>query len=296
MTPDEAQRHLVEAGVEYGAGALTLEAREGRWFARLPGGRAAWFPADAAGAARLSRDRRVLRLLAAHCGFASPRILHEGEGGWDMRTYLPSAREPFDVFRRLGADSALARRFGRRLGEMLAEQHTRIPDADLAGGWLPERPAWPDPAELPRLSDVVDDPRLLARAGRALERYGALPPTVDPVLLHGDLGLHNIAVGENDLPLGLYDYDGAAFGDRHEDLKYLILHPGGAAMLEGALASYEPLTGVAIDLDRVRLLHAASAIGFLAHRSGHPPDEPWCGRTLAEDLAWTDGALLALGL
>ena len=67
-------------------------------------------------------------------------------------------------------------------------------------------------------------------------------------------------------------------------------------MLEGTLATYESATGIKIDRDRARLLNAVAAIGFLAFRHGHPPEEAWCGRTLAQDLAWTSAALERVGL
>lgn len=43
---------------------------------------------------------------------------------------------------------------------------------------------------------------------------------------------------------------------------------------------YEPATGTKIDRDRVLLLNAVAAVGFLGFRHGHPPEEAWCGRTL----------------
>ncbi len=96
--------------------------------------------------------------------------------------------------------------------------------------------------------------------------------------------------------LGLFDYEGAVFGDRHQDFAYLVFHSAEEPMLEGALSTYEPATGIRIDRDRVRLLNAIAAIGFLAFRWGHPPAEAWCGRTLAQDLAWTGAALERVGL
>jgi len=71
----------------------------------------------------------------------------------------------------------------------------------------------------------------------------------------------------------------------------MVFPPGRDAMLDGALATYEAATGVVIDRRRVRALNAIAAIGFLALRHGHAPEEVWCGRTLAQDLAWTLAAL-----
>jgi hypothetical protein len=43
-------------------------------------------------------------------------------------------------------------------------------------------------------------------------------------------------------------------------------------------------------------LAPVAAIGFLAFRHGHLPEEPWYGRTLAQNLAWTGAALERIGL
>jgi aminoglycoside phosphotransferase (APT) family kinase protein len=145
---------------------------------------------------------------------------------------------------------------------------------------------------------VVDDAGLLARIESALQRHASETRVVsDPVLLHGDLGLHNIALDPTSHRLtGIFDYRGSAFGDRHHDFRYMIFQTAEEPMLEGALSVYEPATGIRINRERLRLFNAVSAIGFLAFRHGHPPEEAWCGRTLAEDIAWTDGALRSIGL
>ena len=65
-------------------------------------------------------------------------------------------------------------------------------------------------------------------------------------------------------------------------------------MLDAALTVYEPATGRTLDRDRIRLYNAACAITFLAFRSGTPPEQKSCGRTLAEDLCWVRMALSKL--
>jgi hypothetical protein len=62
-------------------------------------------------------------------------------------------------------------------------------------------------------------------------------------------------------------------------------------VLDAALAAYEAATGVRPSSARVRLYNAACAVGYLAYRAGVPPEARWCGRTLAEDLAWTRWAV-----
>jgi aminoglycoside phosphotransferase (APT) family kinase protein len=260
----------------------------------LPGERIAWFPASARGRERLAIERRVLRLLAERCTFAVPRILFESASGFDVRAMVPGHCDPWPLYERIKTDTALARQIGRAIGAILVEQHTRVVEADVAG-WLPERVAWPDPAGSikARLPQVIDDTALVAAIGRALDAYEAL--SIDPadrVLVHGDLGLHNLAIDPTTNAVrGIFDYDGAAWTDRHHDARYLVLAIPGEPVLEAALAVYEPAVGCTLDRNRIWLYNAACAASFLASRVGVPAEQKWCGRTLAEDVGWVRHAL-----
>ena len=163
------------------------------------------------------------------------------------------------------------------------------------------RPPWPGPAE--RLWDglarTVTDAGLLRTTTRVVQHYEeqASDAACGHVLVHGDLGLHNIAVLPGmDAVAGIFDYDGASWADRHQDFRYLVFPDGatGDEMLAAALDVYEPMLGVRLDRERIRLCNAACAIGFLAHRAGSPPEARPCGRTLAEDLAWVGNAVRGL--
>jgi aminoglycoside phosphotransferase (APT) family kinase protein len=287
---------LAEAGVRFDAGALQLYPREDCLGVRLPDDRMAWFPLDEQGRAALAMERRVLRLLQAHCKFSAPRVVYESESGWDLRELVPGVVDPLAVYARVQKDSAFTYALGEDLGRILAEQHTRIPSAELAG-WLPVAPSWPRPQDIPCLRQVVDNAEMLARIDAALRRHASVTLVSDPVLVHGDLGPHNIALDPASYRLtGVFDYRGAVFGDRHHDFTYMIFQTAEEPMLDGALASYEAVTGIRINRQRVRLLNAVAAIGFLAFRHGHPPEEAWCGRSLTEDLVWTDAALRQIGL
>ncbi len=288
---------LAKAGFPHDPHVLKFEAREDRYAVRVSPDRMAWFPSNEHGRISLSKERRILRLLERYCRFPAPRVLHEDETGWDLRALVPGAVQPPGLRERIIGDPAFAHSFGADLGRMLAEQHTCIPPAELAN-WLPMRPNWPRPEDLPHLAEAVDDPRLLARIDQALRRWAESSQELrDPVLAHADLGLHNMVVDPVSYRVvGLFDYEGAVFGDRHHDFAYMILPVSEEPLLEGALSTYEPAAGIRADRDRVRLLNAIAAIGFLAYRRGHPPEEAWCGRTLAQDLAWTDAALQRVGL
>ena len=297
LTAEIACASLREARIGLSPAQLRVEAREDRCVATLPDGRLAWFPSNAQGRERLVRERRVLRLVAARCSFQVPRLLFESEQGWDLRAPVAGLCDPWGLYRRVVADVSLARRLGRAIGSALAEQHTRISRNDAAG-WLPARPAWPEPGDWirHRLPRVIDDRRLLAAIDRALDAYDRTEIAADDrVLVHGDLGLHNVAVDPKTTELrGVFDYDEAAWADRHHDFRYLLFHDERQEMLDAALEVYEPVIGRALSRGRVRLYNAACAASYLAFRLGTPPDQPSCGRTLAEDLKWMRGALARL--
>jgi hypothetical protein len=301
MDAETACTLLGRAGFPVDPRAVCIEPRDDRWAVSLPGNRMAWFPMNPAGVRRLAVERQVLDLLTARCSFRAPRVVHADETGWQLRELVPGICDPWPLYRRTQADRVLARRIGRALGGILAEQHACAGPRDVAG-WLPGRLPWPEPnerlwAKLPR---VVTGPGLLRAIERVLRRYeDAIGETVpgDRVLVHGDLGLHNIALAPGtDEVAGVFDYDGAAWADRHQDFRYLVFLSGlGEAMLDGALEVYEPAVGSYLDRNRILLCNAACAIGFLAFRCGTPPDARSCGRTLVEDLDWVGRALRGLG-
>lgn len=295
MTGEEAESLLAEDA--QGAEVISVEVRDERWLARLADGRMAWFPSNAEAAAGLARERRILDLIEARCAFRAPRVRYVSSAGWDVRDPVPGNVDATALYHRAMADEGLARALGARLGEILADQHA-IAAQDLRG-WLPDRIGWP----LPRagldenLPKVTADATLLSRCGRLLDAYfDSDTPAQDQVLVHGDLGFHNLALSPGtDRIAGVFDYDGAAFADRNLDFRYLLFDRATTTMLDAAIAAYEPLSGARIDRNRVALFNAASAVGFLAFRDGHAPDEPWCGRTLLEDLAWCDLAIARAG-
>ena len=297
MNAEQARTLLATAG--FGTPRdVWIEVGEDGWAGLLPGERMAWFPANANGKQRLGVERRVLQLLATRCSFRIPRVLFVAEAGWDVRALVPGICEPWAFYERVQHDRPLARRIGRSLGGILAEQHTRVHAEDTAD-WLSRRLRWPEPWEWieGRLPHVMQDTRLLRSIGKALRRCREQESTeADCVLVHGDLGFHNIAVeARTSAVQGVFDYDGAAWADRHYDFRYLIFDQQNEDLLDAALDVYEPLVGVHLDRARIRLLNAACAISYLAFRCGTPPEMRSCGRTLAEDLGWVSHALHKIG-
>jgi len=297
LTPATASRALREAGITYPAEALAIDAREERWVVALPDGRIAWFPASAAGAGRLAVERRVLGLLAARCSFRVPEVLFVSNTGFDVRHIVPGQCDPWRLYRRCVGDAGLARQIGRSIGRILTEQHTRIAKADVIE-WLPRRVPWPETGAWvrERLPRVVDDRGLIRALDEIIDRYEAVSvAAADRALVHGDLGLHNLALDPaTNAVNGVFDYDGAAWADRHQDFRYLLFDVGREDMLGSALEVYEPAVGRCLYRGRIRLYNAACAIGFLAYRAGVPSERKSCGRTLPEDLRWVRSALARL--
>jgi hypothetical protein len=297
LTTDDVCLAVREAGFVLGPEDISLDPRDERLAVALPGGYMAWFPTNAGGSARLKIERKVLHLLADRCRFAAPKIVYVSPSGFDVRATVPGVHKPWDLYRRIQHDPVLARRIGVSLGEILAEQHTRISEVDVAD-WLPRRVSWPNSCDWirGRLPDVVEDRELLRHAEKVLQVYEGL--SVDPsdcVLVHSDVGLHNVAVDDaTDAVNGIFDYDSAAWADRHHDFRYLVFDFGEDNLLEAALSVYEPIVGRTIDVMRVKLYNAVCAFNYLAFRRGAPPYERSCGRTLDEDLRWANHALAQL--
>ena len=239
-------------------------------------------------------DRKLLRLLEARCRFKAPRVLCEFGQGCDVRAMVPGVVDPFPLYDKLKRDAALARRMGRSLGLLLAEQHRRIRKEDVTP-WLRTRVNWPEPGAWirTRLPKIVDDTPLLADIDRALRSYEEVhTPASDLTLVHGDLGVHNISIDpQTDDLLGVFDYDGAAWDDRHHDFRYFLFDRDEETMLDAAIDTYQAETGLRLDRRRVFLCNAVCAFSFFAFRDGVAAEERWCGRTLSEDLQWVRQAL-----
>ena len=298
LTARDARAALEALGVDAGT-EPAVEARDGRTIVRLAGGRIAFFASSAEGLERLRRERHVLRLIDRHCGFRVPRVQRVSDDGCvDVREMVPGSLEPWAVYDMVRRDRALARPLGQAIGAILAEQHTRLPIAELRT-FMPDRPEWPEPNAwiLERLPRVVADDGLVGAARSLLERRDTLEPPAAPVLVHGDLGFHNLGMDGDPLTVrGVFDYDGAALADHQLDFRYLLFDMEGTELFDEARVVYEERTGRRVQLERVQLENAACALSFLAYRDGVPPEAGSCGRTLAQDLEWSRAALQRSGL
>lgn len=297
LTPEGARAALDALGAPCRLEDIQLQLRNDRWFAFLPGHRLAVFPASAASVERVARERAVLRALETRCSFNAPRMLAAAaDGSCDVRTMVPGIHATDAVHARIFHDAASAQQVGTVLGAMIAELHTRVRHTDLATP-LPSMPEWPESRAWvrKRLPQVIDDRTLGAAAERIITRFENAEPAgalADRVLVHTDLGLHNISIDANTLVVhGIFDWEGACWSDRHFDFRHLVFDAEHPSLFDAAVAAYENRTGLLVSRARVFLHNAAMALTYLAFREGHAPEERWCGRTLAEDLRWARTAI-----
>jgi aminoglycoside phosphotransferase (APT) family kinase protein len=289
---------LHQAGFEIQPESIHIEIREERWLAHLPADRMIWIAMSDRGRELLRTECKILRLLEAHCSFAAPRILYESmDGTFNVRSKVPGLVAPWQLYDLLKQDATFAAKTGEAIGKILVEQHTKIKPQHIEG-WLsreisfPNHPNW----MRDRIPQVIDDVGLLRKIDQILRQYEALQPEeTDCVLVHGDIGLHNLAFDPDTLMVrGIFDYEEAAWSDRHHDFRYLVFDFDRPEMLQAALAVYEPAVAVQLSRQRIYLYNAVCAFSFLAYRLGTPDDEKSCGRTLAQDLQWIRWAIAQL--
>lgn len=255
LTPELACEILAKLGTKLVADEVRVEAREERWIVHIPGNRVAWFAASLDGRRRLLTERRVLRLLQDHCAFLAPRVLAE-DIDVEVRAMVPGVSNPQRTLAQLRGNPGLARQIGAEVGSILADQHSTVTASDV-DSWLPRRPDWPKPVEWirERLVRVVTESELIADAETVMTTYERLPiREADRALVHTDIGFHNMALDPASCRvLGIFDYEGAAWADRHHDFRYLIFDTGRFELLDSATASYERATHHSIERNRVFL-------------------------------------------
>jgi len=298
LTPEIACDYLRQADLAIEPDELRLEARECRWVVHLPENRMSWFAMTEEGYRRLCTERQVLKLLEAKCSFAAPRIVYESyDGLFDVRTKVPGLVNHRELLNRLRQDLDLAAQTGAAIAHILIEQHGQITAQDVAG-WLPETLEWPlSSAQIRQhVPQVVDDSALIHQIEQLLNRYdNLLVSSEDKVLIHTDIGCHNLVFNPKTFEvIGIFDYDGAAWGDRHHDFRYLPFAKDVSAMLDAALAVYEPAMDKTLSRRRIYLYNAMCAFSYLAYRVGTVPEENSCGRTLGQDMDWCRWAIATL--
>lgn len=294
---DALARALVSAGFHVPM-APRVHGDASRAVIELEEDRFAFVARDADGAARLARERAVLGAMSERVSFATPRVLWVAADEMvDVRLGVRGLVDPAGLYARAREDAGFAGAVGRQVGALLAELHA-LPLEGALRESLPRRVSWPESSEWirERLPRVIDDAELIGAIDGALARFDAFAaPESDRVLVHTDVGLHNLAFDPASLEVrGIFDFAEAAWADRHWDLRHLVWRGGAAATLTAAIASYAGSGGGPLSRARLVLYNAATAFSYLAFRDGIAAEQVWCGRTLAQDVAWTREALADL--
>jgi aminoglycoside phosphotransferase (APT) family kinase protein len=277
---------------------VVLAYREWRWVAQLPGQRVAFVAGTAQARQRLARERQLLQLLADRVRFRVPRLEWvDPSGTWDIRRKVPG--EPGLTLTEathhqlILEDPAIAQRAGQRIGEILAEWH-RAFTPEEARQLAPMEPPLAIPLERMRanLAIGIDDDALKAQVERIFARVDALEiGEGEVVLVHGDLGSHNVAFEPETFEvLGVYDFDAIACVDRHWDFKYVHSYP--TPFRQAVLGAYQGCTGIAPDVPRITLYHALTALSYLAWRVDDPEaHDRLSGRDQAGAYRWVRQAV-----
>ena len=231
------------------------------------------------GRRRMVVERRVLDRLGGRLGaVAVPEVVAaSGDGTTDVCSRVQGRALHWREWDHVpdAAKAALAPPMGRAMAAL----HEAVSPDDVADLELPS------PRVLQR--EILEG--LVGRTGSArredlLRRVLALaaaPPDSRPVVLHNDLGLHNLCLDPERFELrGVFDFGDISIGDPHVDARYdPVFEVGGPGML----AAYEATRGVALSAARQALLHAMAALENLSHSLDHEGPE-----LQARRFGWVD--------
>ncbi|MBQ75352.1 MAG: hypothetical protein CMQ20_10080 [Gammaproteobacteria bacterium] len=166
-------------------------------------------------------------------------------GGPFFVTRFVTGFNPGDVF---GADEAVAGTVGEDLATFLARLH-RVNCANLN-----QHPSSPMSTidqilqeidlALQKLTEATGEPDAMVSDIFSWLRTNAPVPPEEPVLIHGDVGFHNLLV-ENEKVTVVLDWERAHPGDPAEDLAYLKPTLQGVLPWNDFLAHYESAGGIA---------------------------------------------------
>lgn len=281
LEPSIAGAVEVARGAGLDARVVRAEIRGARVMVELPS-HVAWVALTAEATARLAIERMVLQALAGRLPVSIPSsVVHRDRVC--VRTRV-SGRSGLQHHRRAVDDHAVGEAWARQFGMLFATVHTALSaealEALIAAG-LPTRPAVD-------LDDVRRGAAALSsiKAQRLVDSY---EPGGDRTFLHGDLGSHNVVVDGQGHIVGLYDFDEACVADRHHEFRWLPSY--GEANLAVALAVYQGKTGVAVDIARVRRVHALAALEQYGWGLRAPEEHRRTRRTLAQTRAWAERAV-----
>lgn len=295
MRIDKADAHkiLLSLGHSISESDLTIDHRETRDLVHAPGELVLVVPTMSANRVLLQKERKILGALRERTSLAVPIVLNSGpDESWQLRRKVAGiSGQP--IYQALQQDDGLSQRVGKDAAHILATLHKAVPANEaLEYGLTKEIPSW-----LPITTireKLIHHSIAPALKSRALEVVEMIEQTRDeceaPVFLHGDFGVHNMAFDPQSFELlGVFDFEESYVGDPHWDLKYL--HSYRPSFVTSLLEAYSKASGKQISRNRVALIHAFTTVSFLASRLDRPANQGVAGRTLSQDLAWTEEAL-----
>lgn len=222
------------------------------------------------GRTRMVTERRVLARLGGRLGpVRVPEVVAVTEDEYaDVCRRTPGVA--LDWRQWAGVTPQRKAALGEPVGAALAALHDAFDGEAVAALGLPA----PRPyitGGLVALRGRTGDPARELLLDRVLEVWDRERGSGSPdVVLHTDLGLHNLSLDPESLELrGIFDFGDAAVGDLHLDLRYdPTFEVGGDALVR----AYTRDRGVAVSARRQALLHAMAALGNLLHSIDH--EEP----------------------
>ena len=210
-------------------------------------------PARPGPAGAMAREAAAMRA-CGRAGLPVPEVLVDDDGSTLGTAGLVMARVPGETLARRilrGDEFAPARAvLAGQLGAFLAGLHAI--DADEVPGLAEADPLADYRAAYEATGDV--SPTVEA-AQRWLEAHR--PPSTGAAIVHGDLRMGNVIVGEDGLRAAI-DWELVHLGDPLEDLAWLCvkawrfgspLPVGGVGTLDQLLGAYEQVSGTAVDRD-----------------------------------------------
>lgn len=288
---DQALQIVNLLGIVASRSDLVLDQREKRIMIHVPGNMMLIFPTCDEGRCIQQRERNILNRLTDRATFAVPCVEKVAEDeSWELRKKVPGVNG-ITIYERLLIDDNLAQRTAITAGRILGELHSIFHETEAQT--LGTHPIFWVPLDVIRekLARYLPDEYLKAQIYCLIDKINDIEVSKeDLVFLHGDFGVHNMALNPESLELnGIFDFEEASFGDRHWDLKYLYSYS--ETFISNLLHEYQEVTGVTLSKDKLVLYHALTATAFLANRIDQPAGDYICGRTLEQDLRWTNEAV-----
>lgn len=241
------------------------------------------FPRDETAKRALLKEAALLALIRPAVSMAVPDMtIHEGPPLFSSHGKLKGEHLLAPDYEKL--DEGARRRLGDDLGRFYAELH-RLDIGRMTAAGAASTPAWRTPEQIRARALPLLPPELRDPAERTVSAFERLPP--DPYgKAYGFFDGHgwNMAFDHEHGRLeGIYDFADSGIGPLHEDFIYSnFICPDLTARI---VATYERLTGRALDRLRIAILTGVHRLSELAELSDQPEHVPEMVRHAADWFA-----------